>query len=162
MPELSKLLTQGRRAFFAVAVAMLAAPLFFAPLAQAQWASVGTLGTATDKTAGSSIVLTTTAAAEAGNVVIVSVALDNNGSADGDNGECTSVSDSAGGNTWTKAREFQNAQGGAATGATVCVFYSKLTNQINSSGTITANFGHSPTASAIGAWEFTIGSGNVV
>lgn len=126
------------------------------------WGSVGTLGSANDKTAGTSIVMTTTAAAEAGNVVIVVVALNNNSTVDGDNSEVASISDSAGGNTWQKLREWTNGQGTAATGATVSVWGCVVKNAIASSGTITANFNHSPAASAITAWEFTLSVGNTI
>ena len=133
--------------------------------AGAAWGSVGTLGSAQSKTADqSSAVLTTSAAAEAGNVVVLIVAVDNNQTADGDEGAVTSVTDSAGGNTWTKGVEFCNGQGTAQTGATVSIWFSKLTNQINSGGTITANLSNNTSrdASAMSAWEYTIGAGNIV
>ena len=123
------------------------------------FASVGTLGKVSDTSAGTSIVLTTAAAAEAGNIVIVVVAKDNVSTTDGNTNEITSVTDSATGNTWTKAREFCNGQGAANAGATVAVYYSRITNQIALGGTITANFSDSRTASAISAWEF---SGNAI
>lgn len=123
---------------------------------------VGSLGSANDKSAGTSIALAISAAAEAGNLVVVIIALDNTQTTDGNTSEVSSISDSAGGNTWIKAREFCNGQGGAAAGVTVSVWYSVLTNQINNAGTITANFANSITASAITADEFTIGAGNTV
>ena len=128
----------------------------------AAWAHIGTLGTAQDKTSGTSIVLTTSATAEAANVVMLVVAKDNAATADGNTSEFTSISDSAGGNTWVKALEFCNAQAAADAGATVALWYSKLTNQISSGGTITANFSDARTASTASAWEFTVGAGNVV
>jgi hypothetical protein len=84
--------------------------------------------------------LTTSAVAEAANVVVLVVAVDNNATVDGDEGAVSSVTDSAGGNTWTKAREFCNSQAALQAGATISVWFSKLTNQIASGGTITANF----------------------
>jgi len=127
------------------------------------WSSVNTLGSANDKTAGTSVVMTVSATAEAGNVVAVVVACNNNSTVDGDNGEVLSISDSAGGNTWEKAGEFTNGQGTAAAGATVSVWYSVLATQLTASThTITANFVHSPAASAITAWEFTMSVGNAV
>ena len=87
------------------------------------WTSLNTLGSNQNKTAGTSIVLTTCAAAEAGNVVVVIVAKDNTQTTDGNTSEVSSITDSAGGNTWAKAREFCNGQGGAASGATVSVWY---------------------------------------
>src|ERR1041384_4789690 len=100
------------------------------------FASLNTLGSNQNKTSGNSIAVTTTAAAESGHLVVVIVAIDNTGTGDGDNSEVNSISDSAGGNTWTKAREFTNGQGAANAGATVSVWFSVLTNQINSGGTI--------------------------
>lgn len=126
------------------------------------FASVGSLGSVGDTSAGTSIVLTTSAAAEAGNLVIVSVAKDNAGTTDAQTSEISSITDSAGGNTWTKLGEFCNGNGAANTGAVVSVWGSILTNQINSSGTITANFSDSRTASAISAWEFTVGAGSTI
>ena len=131
----------------------------------AAWSSLGTLGSNQSKTANqSSLVLTTSAAAEAGNVVVVAIACDNFGTTDADDGAVSSIIDSAGGNAWSKAREWTNGQGTAQLGATVSLWYSKLTNQINSGGTITANFTNNTSrdATAITAWEFSIGAGNVV
>src|SRR3990172_7887890 len=96
------------------------------------FASVGTLGSAQDKTAGTTIQMTTSAAAEAGNLVIVVVARD-------EGGLISSISDSAGGNTWKNAADVENAAGSAAS-----IWYSVLTNQIANGGTITANFNFSP------------------
>ena len=126
------------------------------------WGSLNTLGSNQNKTAGTSIVFTTSAAAEAGNVVVVIVAKDNTQTTDGNTSEVSSITDSAGGNTWTKAREFCNGQGATAGGATVSVWYSKLTNAIPSGGTITANLANSITAKAISAWEFSIAAGATI
>ena len=126
------------------------------------WTSLNTLGSNQSKTAGTSIALTTSAAVEAGHVVVVIVAIDNTQTTDGNTSEVSSITDSAGGNTWVKAREFCNGQGGAASGATVSVWYSKLTNAIVSGGTITANLANSITAKAISAWEFSIAAGATV
>jgi hypothetical protein len=120
------------------------------------------LGSANDKTAGASIAMTTSAVAAAGKLVIVLVALDNTQTTDGNTSEVSSISDSAGGNIWTKARGFCNGQAGAAAGATVSAWKSVLTNQIASGGTITANFANTVTASAVTADLFSIGAGNIV
>ena len=133
--------------------------------AHASWTSVGTLGSNQSKTANkSSMSMTTSAAAEASNMVVLVVTCDNNQTTDGDEGMVSGVTDSAGGNTWTKGKEFTNGQGTAQTGATVSLWFSKLTNQINSGGTITAALTNNTTRDACGisAWEFTIGAGNVV
>jgi hypothetical protein len=121
-------------------------------------ASVGTLGSVGIKTANqSSAALTTTATAEAGNLVVFLVAVDNHGTTDADHSEVSGVVDSAG-NTYTKAKEFTNGDGAAQAGVTVSVWYKKLTTQLDSGGTITASFTNNTSrdASALSAWEFTI------
>lgn len=123
------------------------------------FASVGTLGTNNTKTANmSSKVLTTSAQAEAGNLVVVAVAVDNATATDQDEGAVSSVTDSAGGNTWTKGKEFSNSGGAAQGGSVISVWFSKLAVQIPSGGTITANFTSSTSrdAAVISAWEFTV------
>lgn len=146
-------------AFPAFALLLAASPVWPA------WGSVATLGSVANKTADqSSTALTTSAAAEAGNVVALCVTVDNNQTTDGDEGAVSSVTDSAGGNTWAKAIEFTNGQGAAQAGATISLWYSKLTNQIASAGTITANFTNNTSrdAVAMSAWEFTIGAGSTL
>ena len=126
------------------------------------FASVGTLGATFDKVAGTSIVLTTTATAAAGSFVVVIVAKDNASSTTGETSEITSVSDSAG-NTWTKAYEYSYGGGtpGANAGAVCAVYFSTLSSALSSGGTITANFSDSRTASAISAWNYSLGAGNL-
>lgn len=127
------------------------------------FASVGTLGSGQSKASGTSVSLTTGANAEAGNLVVVLTAWDNTATADGDSTNIDSITDSAGGNTWTKVAEYTETEGGAAAdGVTLAIFYSVLTNQINSGGTITANADTARTAKAITAWEFTKGAGTTV
>lgn len=123
--------------------------------------SSGTLGSASDKTAGTSITLAVTDAADAETVVVVIVAKDNAASADGNTSEVTSVTDTAG-TTYTKAREFCNAQGAANAGATVAIYFGIPPVKLNVSDTIVANFSDSRTASAISAWKFVVGVGSYV
>lgn len=125
-------------------------------------ASVGSLGSVGDTSAGTSIALTTSATAEAGNLVVVAVGKDNTATADSQTSEVSSITDSAGGNSWAKLGEYCNGEGAAAAGAVVSLWASILTNQIASGGTITANFSDSPASSAISAWEFTIGTGSTI
>lgn len=127
------------------------------------FASVGSLGTANAGTADqTSLVLTTTATLEAGNLGVIVIAIDNNQTTDGDEGAVSGVVDSAG-NTWTKGAEFTNGQGAAQAGSTCSVWYKRVTTQLASGGTITASFTNSTSrdASAATAWEFTVGA-NVV
>jgi hypothetical protein len=125
------------------------------------WGSVGSLGSNQDKTSSTSIVLTTTAAAEVGNVILVAIGADNQGTTDGDLSEISSVVDSAG-NTYTKAKEQTNGQGVAADGATVSLWQAKVTSELATGGTITANFAAAVTAKAISAWEFTVTAGATI
>jgi hypothetical protein len=117
------------------------------------FASVGTLGTGVRSTGGTSTTITTSATAEAGNVVIVAVGKDNTQTTDGATNEVTGVTDSAG-NTYEKAGEFTNGEGSAGAGATVAVFLSQLETQLDSGGTITVTH-DSQTDVACSAWEFT-------
>jgi hypothetical protein len=146
---------------------LLALTLLLAPgLAEAAWTSIGTVCNANSTTSNAAVTCTTSATAEAGNVVLLLGATDEASASgtDANTAECDTVTDSAGGNTWSKAREWMNAQAAsAANGAIVCLWHSKLTNQIDSGGTITLNFaGGNRTSKAISAWEFTITGGNVV
>src|SRR3989304_7222955 len=126
------------------------------------WTSVGSIGGAQHTGSQNTVVMTTNATAVAGSVVVISVAIDNTSTTDGNTTEVSSITDSVGGNTWTKAREFCNSQGAAASGATVSVWYSKLTNTIPSGGTITAILANSVTAKAISAWEFSVAAGATI
>jgi hypothetical protein len=90
-------------------------------------ASVGTLGTAVNTGNNqASIVLTTSATLEAGNLGVIVISVDNNQTTDGDEGAVSGVVDSAG-NTWLKGAEFTNGQGTAQTGATCSVWYVRAT-----------------------------------
>lgn len=126
------------------------------------FASVGTLGTGNSAASGTTVSITTSAAAEAGNLAVVIVGTDNTQTTDGQTSEISSITDSVGGNTWTKGGEFCNGGGAAAAGATVSVWFSKLTNQINSGGAITATLGTARIAKSLTAWEFTVGASNTV
>lgn len=124
------------------------------------FASVGTLGTGSSSSGGTSVAITTSATAEAGNLVVLIVALDNHSTSDQQTTEISSISDS-GSNSWTKAGEYCNGQFAANDGATVSVWFSKLTTQIASGGTITATLANSKTYKCLTAWEFTVGSGTI-
>lgn len=129
------------------------------------WASVGSLGTALEKDSGSAdIVITTGATAEAGNVVVVLVAIDNiTTDAGGVSAETTdiTVTDSAG-NTYTRAVEFTNGNTTAGNSVAAGIFYSQLTSQLNSGGTITVTMGANTQCKAASAWEFTKDSGTTL
>ena len=125
------------------------------------WTAQGSLGSGQSKTAGTTVALTTGATCNVGDFVVVLVAKDNASAVDANTNEVTAVANSGTANTWTKAREYCNGQTGAALGATVAVFYSRITASIASGGTITATHG-SVTARAITAYRFTPTSANTV
>jgi hypothetical protein len=114
-----------------------------------------------NKTASTSWTFAYSVGVTAGRTYFLAIACDNLGTADGDNGDVTSVSDNAG-NTFTKAAEFTNGQGGAASGATVSVWYCSSMLATTTSNSITVNFSGSPAAKAANGYTTTITSGNVI
>jgi len=106
------------------------------------FASVGTLGSTSlgDQNQTAVSLTTATTNAVAGNLVVVCVAVDNHTTgADGDEGAVSSVTDSAS-NTYTKAKEFANTQATLQGGAVISIWYSVLTSNLSTGGTITANY----------------------
>jgi choline kinase len=123
---------------------------------------IGSSTGAASTTANQASLALPTVTAAAGDLVVVFIACDNNQTTDGDEGAVTSVTDT-GGNTYIKAREECNGQGGAQAGATVSVWYSVLTVAL-SSHTITANFSNTTSrdATAMGAIKATMAAGSTV
>ncbi len=124
----------------------------------------GHIGTSGIKVANmASVTLTTTAVASSGNLVILAVSVDNHSASDGDEGAVTGITDSAGGNTWSKAGEYCNGSPGLQAGTTISLWYSVLTNTIASGGTIVAAFSNvtSRDAACIGGRKFTTTVGAV-
>src|SRR5215468_2817798 len=117
----------------------------------------------TSKTAGTTLALAVPAFTWAVNdYVVVYIACDNTGTADGDNSEISSVTDTQS-NAYTKLKEFTNAQGSAASGATAALYGSKLTAALGSTDTITITFANSVTAKAAAAECYSLGgAGNIV
>ena len=129
------------------------------------FAAVGTIGSGTSKTANQTGgTLTLTAQADAGNLIVLVIAVDNSATTDQDESAVSGLTDSAGGNTWTKIAEFTNSDGGAQNGSTCSVWYSVLTNTISSGGTISWSYSNSTSrdASAYTAHEFTKGASTTV
>jgi len=95
-------------------------------------------------------------------VAVLVVAVDNNQTTDGDEGAVTSVTDSSGGNTWTKAAEFCNGQGAAQAGTTCSIWYTKATATVSTS--VTANFSNATSrdASAAICKSFRMAAGSTV
>lgn len=128
------------------------------------WSLSASLGSAASKSANqSSLVLVTSTVLEAGACAIVLIAVDNSQGADGDEGAVTNVFDSVG-NTYLKAREFTNGNGAAQAGATIAVWYTTASLQLNSGGTITAQFSNSTSrdAAAISARKIALAINGVV
>lgn len=125
-------------------------------------ASVGTIGGASDigDTGSGNYVITTSAAAEVGNVVILPLGKDNVATSDGTGSEITSVADT-GLNTWSALAQFVNGQGAANAGAYVAAILAKITTQINISDTITVTKS-TDVDCASRAWEFTVGAGKTL
>lgn len=124
------------------------------------FASVGSIGTVSSGNANqATIVMTTAATVEAGNLAVVIAAFDNHNTTDADHSEVTGVVDSAGGNTWSKFAEFTNGQGEAQAGTTVSIWGCRLATQLDSGQTITMSLteANSRDATAMTGWEFTVG-----
>ncbi len=125
--------------------------------------SVGTLGSALSSGNNqTSLTLTTSAAVEAGNLLVVIIATDNDQTTDGASTAVSGVT--AGGLPMTRAIEYTNSLGSTQDGAAVGIWYQVRTTQLNSSSSVTASFtsGTLIDASAMSAWEFTIGANKSV
>jgi hypothetical protein len=110
-----------------------------------------------------SLSVTTTQAANAGDLIVVVAGVDNSGAAaDSDNAEINNMAATAGGGTWTKAKGWTNSQGVAQTGAHVSIWYNVLTASMPSGTTIATYFANQATsdASAMVARRFSV-SGTV-
>jgi hypothetical protein len=110
------------------------------------------------------ISFTTAAAARSGNLVVVHVACNNAGSADGDNSDISGVT--FGGTAMAKAIEFSNSQGGASAGATSSIWWLQISgSDVAAGATVEATFTTATTsgdANAIQGREFVIASGKTV
>jgi hypothetical protein len=119
---------------------------------------IGSIGTGVRTSSGTTTTITTSALANAGDVVLVWVAKDNTATSDSVTNEVTNCTDSAG-NKYAKAGEYTNSAGSAQSGATVSLWYSTLTANLASGQTITVTH-DSQTDVALSAIRFTIGAGN--
>jgi hypothetical protein len=135
-----------------------AGPVLVSQAPNSDWQSVGTIGTGTSTSAGTTVAVTTSAAAEAGNTVVCVAGKDESGSGTTDgtgNAQFTSIADSDGVNTWIEAYEWCNMQTStAANGACVAVYYTDVTDTIESGDTITLTH-TSVTSKAMSCWEFS-------
>ena len=99
-----------------------------------------------------------------GVLVLAIFGIDNIGSGtDGDKGDITAVTDDWG-HTFSKAIEFSNVQTGAASGATVSIWYCLITQAYLASTGITASFngGTNVTAKTFLYHAFTVAPGNTI
>lgn len=136
---------------------------FYAAGVLPKFLSGGSIGTAQSSTANqASFDLVTNQAVAIGELAVIIIACDNFASVDGDEGAVTSISDGA--NTWTKAKEFCNSQGGAQAGATVSIWYTKATTQINNGATITVNLSNATSRdkTCATAWKWYLNGGSTL
>jgi hypothetical protein len=124
---------------------------------QAAIAHVGLVAADGNETSSTSITLTPVAQLDAGNVGLVSVAVDNTGTVNADHSEISSVGDSVG-NSYSKLKEFTIGQGAAGSGITVSLWYTRAATNLTTSGTLTVNFANTVTAKAVVMEEFTVGN----
>lgn len=126
------------------------------------FASQGSMGTGSSKTSGTTVtVASTSQTANVGDLVLVLIAADNLDTSDIETTRW-SVEDSTGANTYTRVGEYVNGEGAAASGVQVALFYSRLTTQLASGGSITGTINSAITAKAIRAWRFTVDNAVVV
>lgn len=126
-------------------------------------ADKGALGTGTSSTNSTACTMTSaTTTAAVGDIVLIGVCADNTSTADGDNSEVSSISES-GGNTWTKLAEYTNSPtGAAADGVTVSLWMSRITTQISIGTVITANFSGNRVMKFMGGRVYTVAAGNTL
>lgn len=121
-------------------------------------AHVGDLGTGLSSGNNqTSLAITTGATAARDSLVVVLIALDNNGTADGDGTSVSGVVDSAG-HTYTRGKEYANGSPGSQAGAEIAIYWCRLKAALASGQTITASFTSSTTvdASAMTAKNFSL------
>jgi hypothetical protein len=125
------------------------------------WTFVAHRGSANNKTAGTSISMNPNANLAVGRVIVVRCVSNNPPGASGETNYHTVSSIPS--NAWTKIREQTRSPGGTGNdGVTASLWICQITSQITTSDTITLTISRSRTAKAIGADEFSIGTGNSI
>jgi hypothetical protein len=119
------------------------------------------VGTFADSSASTSYTFSTGSSLAAGNVILLWASKDNAASTSGNTNEFTSVTD-ANSNTWTKIREYCNAQGGAGNGVTTSLWMCQLAGSMASGTNITLNFSTSVVAKTAVMWAFSVAAGSTV
>lgn len=121
------------------------------------WAATAGRGGANTKTAGTQVSGSPTGNIPAGAICFVGVATNNAGASDGNTSE-HAISDTDG-NTWTKLREYTNAEGAGAAGVTVSLHATKVTTQIDTTDTITLTCATSVATKTMCFWEASVAGG---
>ena len=116
--------------------------------------SVGRRGTGSGSGAGSTVVITTSAQLDAGNVGLLVFVTDNTQTTEGYSSNHSTVADS-GGNNWTKWQEYTNGNGAAQDGVTVSIWYLRPASNLASGATITCTVDTANYDRCASAWEFT-------
>lgn len=143
---------------------LLVALLLPAPALAAWTDTAQNLIDAADGSAVSSILMNTLNALSVGDVAVCAVGTDETGTGttDGDNNQHTTIVDGSS-NTWVQAAEFQNMQTStAADGASVSIYYARITSALASGGNITFNFSAATTRKAFACWRFSVAAGSTV
>jgi hypothetical protein len=118
---------------------------------------LGTVSTS----AGSSITGTIGSTVAVDRVALAIIGKDNDAIADGASTDVSSVTDTAG-NTWEKLIEFTESPSGANTGACVSVWRARITTQLTTSDTVTANFANSCTSKTLGILNVQVAAGQTL
>ncbi len=120
--------------------------------------NVGAVGSAQNKTAGSSIVVNPTATLDVGDIIFARCVSDNLGTTTADSTEHT-VTDSKG-NTWIRDKERRFSAGAADDGVVISLWRCKITTQILTTDTVTLTLTSSRTSKGIDLHKWTVDAGN--
>jgi len=124
------------------------------------WTIGNTIAVNNEKISDNSLQAQALEVVSVGDVLIVGIASDNTSTTFADNSEVLSVTDPRG-NTYTKAREVNNA---AAAGAscTISLWYSQITTAIQINDLFTVTWVSSRTAKSFSVQKFTMAAGSTV
>jgi hypothetical protein len=104
-----------------------------------------------------SVLIAVTANIVVGKILIACIVIDNTATADGASSTVTIADDAV--NTWVKIGEYTDSDGAASDGATIAMFASKITTQINSAANITFTFSNALDKYGY-CFEVTVGDGH--
>lgn len=123
------------------------------------WSSPTNIGENFTKSANAtSKVLTLTAGASVGDLVVVIHCVDNAGTTNNvDEGSITGISNSGTANTWNEIGERTGTSGSAQDGIASCMYWSQITSAMSASATITLTYSSTTNRDAhvMIAWKFT-------